>query len=638
MKLHSYSIIILLLQIIKTISKSDPSTFSNYDQVRHYHLDGNFNIDFKTETMTGKIKLYFTSLKDGELIILDMKNLIINSIIDPDTGENLKYEEDNYFSLPSLGTPLKIYKEYSKNSNFSILIKYKTKKEGNAIGWLKKEMTIGKKYPYMYTQCESIFCREMLPIQDTPEVKLTLKLGITIEKPLRALYAGIYKSKIDNGDTITYFYEQNIPIPSYLIAIAGGNIGERDLSSRVKIFSEEENIDKAKIEFEEIEKFIQIAESYTFDYQWGVYNLLILPPSFPFGGMENPQLTFVTPSIIAGDKSLVDVVAHEISHSWSGNLVTNNNWENFWLNEGFTMFLQRKIISKTRDEDLAKLDMMIGYNGLISDIEKFGESKSFSAMVPNLLGRHPDDAFCTIPYEKGFNFLYYIENIINRESQKKEKDDLFKFILKKYFEKYAYMSISSQDFQKHLYNEIYEFFGKEKGNEIIEEIKWDDWLYKPGIPDIKNDFSNIYSEEVERNVELFFNEKLDDSFIDVFKEWYSTVKVYFLSFIISNEKGSKLSDKNYNFLAEKLNLKEGYNAEIRYRFFLIMLKNRKEDYLDYLINFLGEFGRTSYLRPLYIEFYKVDKEKAVETFNKYKSFYHPIAVSYIELDWKKLNV
>ena len=320
MKLHSYSIIILLIQIIKTISKSDPSTFSNYDQVRHYHLDGNFNIDFKTETMTGKIKLYFTSLKDGELIILDIKNLIIISIIDPNTGENLKYEEDNYFSLPSLGTPLKIYKEYTENTNFTILIKYKTKKEGNAIGWFKKEMTLGKKYPYMFTQCESIFCREMLPIQDTPLVKLTLKLGITIEKPLRALYAGIYKNKIDNGDSITYFYEQNIPIPSYLIAIAGGDIKERVLSSRVKIFSEEENIDKAKLEFEEIESFIQIAESYTIDYQWGTYNLLILPPSFPFGGMENPQLTFATPSIIAGDKSLVDVVAHEISHSWSGKI------------------------------------------------------------------------------------------------------------------------------------------------------------------------------------------------------------------------------------------------------------------------------------------------------------------------------
>ena len=629
----TYSTIILILQIIITIQKSDPSTFSNYYQVKHYHLDGNFYIDFNTETITGKIKLYFTSLKDGELIILDMKNLIINSIIDSDTGENLKYEEDNYFSLPSLGTPLKIYKEYSKNSNFSILIKYKTKKEGNAIGWLKKEMTIGKKYPYMYTQCESIFCREMLPIQDTPEVKLTLKLGITIEKPLRALYAGIYKSKIDNGDTITYFYEQNIPIPSYLIAFAGGNIGERDLSSRVKIFSEEENIDKAKIEFEEIEKFLQIAESYTFDYQWGVYNLLILPPSFPFGGMENPQLTFVTPSIIAGDKSLVDVVAHEISHSWSGNLVTNNNWEDFWLNEGFTMFLERKIISQTRDLDLAKLDMMIGYELLLDDIDKFGESKSFTAIVPNLLGRHPDDAFSKIPYEKGFNFLYYIEKIINDNA----KEDLFKFILRRYFKKFRFMSVSSNDFKEHLFKEILDYFKEDKGKKIIDEIKWDEWLYKPGIPIIKNDFSNKYSVEVEKNVLLFFEEKLDDNFIPIFKNWYSNVKVYFLTNILSDNRVSYLSDYNFDFLSNKLNLTKGYNAEITYRFFLIMLISYREDYIDELIEFLGLYGRASYIRPLYNQFYIIDKSKAVETFNKYKSFYHPIAVSYIINDWKKLN-
>ena len=629
----TYSTIILILQIIITIQKSDPSTFSNYYQVKHYHIDGNFYIDFNTETITGKIKLYFTSLKDGELIILDMKNLIINSIIDPDTGENLKYEEDNYFSLPSLGTPLKIYKEYSKNSNFSILIKYKTKKEGNAIGWLKKEMTIGKKYPYMYTQCESIFCREMLPIQDTPEVKLTLKLGITIQKPLRALYAGIYKSKIDNGDTITYFYEQNIPIPSYLIAIAGGNIGERDLSSRVKIFSEEENIDKAKIEFEEIEKFIQIAESYTFDYQWGVYNLLILPPSFPFGGMENPQLTFVTPSIIAGDKSLVDVVAHEISHSWSGNLVTNNNWEDFWLNEGFTMFLERKIISQTRDLDLAKLDMIIGYELLLDDIDKFGESKSFTAIVPNLLGRHPDDAFSKIPYEKGFNFLYYIEKIINDNA----KEDLFKFILRRYFKKFRFMSVSSNDFKEHLFKEILDYFKEDKGKKIIDEIKWDEWLYKPGIPIIKNDFSNKYSIEVEKNVLLFFEEKLDDNFIPIFKNWYSNVKVYFLTNILSDNRVSYLSDYNFDFLSNKLNLTKGYNAEITYRFFLIMLISYREDYIDELIEFLGLYGRASYIRPLYYQFYIIDKSKAVETFNKYKSFYHPIAISYIINDWKKLN-
>ena len=409
---------------------------------------------------------------NGELIILDSKSLIINSIIDCDTGEKLNYDYDNYFSLNTLGTPLKIYKEYEKNTQFQILITYETTTEGKAIGWLKEEQTLGKKHPYMFTQCQSIFCREMLPIQDTPKIKFTTNLGITVIKPLLALESGIYQNKIDNGD--------------------------------------------AKIEFENIEIYLQIAESYTNPYKWGDYNLLILPPSFPFGGMENPQLTFVTPTIIAGDKSEVGTVAHEIAHSWTGNLITNNNWENFWLNEGFTVFLERKIMSKVENEDLSKLDAMIGYNDFLNAIDFFGESKTFSSMIPYLLGRNPEDADGLIPYERGYNFLYYIEQLINEHAGK----DLFRFILKRYFTKFELKSISNEDFKNHLYEEIYNNFDKENATKIIENIHWDDWLYTPGIPKIKNDFSNKYNIEVEENLDKFFNEKLGDEFVELFDNWH----------------------------------------------------------------------------------------------------------------------
>jgi leukotriene-A4 hydrolase len=335
---------------------------------------------------------------DGEVIILDTSGLTIQSVIDSDTGDELEWVLDTKHALDSLGTPLKIYKEYFTNETIPILISYQTSPSGAAIQWLKPEMTSGKIHPYMFTQCESILCRTLLPCQDTPSAKITVSTSITVPKPLMALNSGIYQSKIENTNTTTYFYYQKIPIPSYLIAIAAGALEGRKISERTTVYAEAEDVDAAALEFADTDKFIQIAESYIFPYKWGEYNLLILPNSFPFGGMENPQLTFATPALLAGDRSLSDVVAHEISHSWSGNLVTNNNWENFWLNEGFTMFLQRKIISQTRDEDLAKLDMMIGYKNLIDDINKFGESKSFSAVVPNLLGRHPDDAFSTIPY------------------------------------------------------------------------------------------------------------------------------------------------------------------------------------------------------------------------------------------------
>ena len=234
----SKTLYFLLLAIFfhKTFSKEDPSTFSNYFQIKQKHIEGHFQINFNTSTIISKIKIFFESLMDGELIILDSKSLKINSIIDPDTGLNINYEYDTYYSLPSLGTPLKIYKSYSKGQNISIIINYSTTKEGGATQWLTADMTTGKKYPFMFTQGESILSRELIPIQDTPNAKITISLGITVIKPLRALYSGLYQNYIDNGNSITYFYNQKIPIPSYLIALAAGNIEERTISDRVKVY------------------------------------------------------------------------------------------------------------------------------------------------------------------------------------------------------------------------------------------------------------------------------------------------------------------------------------------------------------------------------------------------------------------
>ena len=633
--MQKLSFLLLYLFSHITIQKEDPSTFSNFFQISHTNLEGKLQIDFSKKILKGKIKYYFNARKDGEIIILDSSSaIIIHSIIDSDTGEKLKYEYDDYFSLNQLGIPLKIYKEYSKNSICKIIINYETTNESQALGWFEKEMTLGKEYPYMFSQCQSIFCRQILPIQDTPIVKLTVYLGITVQKPLLALESGIYKSKIDNGDSITYFYEQKIPIPSYLIAIVAGKIEERKVSDRIKIYSEKENIEDAKYEFQELENYLQIAESYTFDYQWGDYNLLILPPSFPFGGMENPQLTFVTPLVIAGDRSEVGTIAHEMSHSWTGNLITNNNWENFWLNEGFTTFLERKILTEINGEEIVKLESMIGYTALLSDIENLGESKNISSLIPYLLGRNPEDAFGIIPYEKGYNFLYYIEKLINDNS----KYDLFKLILKRYFIKFKSLSISSNDFKNHLYEEIRNYFNKSIAEDIINKIYWDEWMYTPGIPKIQNNFSNQYVEKVEKYIKIFFEGQLGDDFIKIFNDWHVKVKSYFLRCINNDERGKNLNDELFKYLSNTLNLKQIKNLGMRYTFFIIMLKNKRLDCENELIDFLSKYGIIDYLATLYINFYKVNKEKAMNTYNKYKSCYHPIAVKYVDAALKKVKL
>ena len=628
----SLSLLFFFILITFSFSK-DVNTFSNYEIIKQTKLEGNFNIDFDKKKIHGKVKFYFTAEKDGEVIILYTRALKIHSVIDSDTGDELEFVLDEQYSLDSNGVPLKIYKEFSKGDLITILITYCTKEAGSAVQFLDKEQTTGKKYPFMFTQCESILTRELLPIQDTPAVKLTTSMGLTVPKPLFALDSGIYQSKIDNGNSVTYFYEQKIPIPSYLIALAAGAIEERVISDRSKVYGEKELVDLAAEEFDEIENFIQLAESYVSPYVWGEYNLLVLPSSFPFGGMENPTLTFVTPSLLAGDKSLANVVAHEISHSWSGNLVTMSSWSDFWLNEGFTMFLQRKIMEKTDDLDLAKLDAMVMYNTMVDDIKRFGESKSFSSLRPNLLGRHADDAFSEVPYEKGFNFLFYLQGLVNSQTD----FDLFRKILRQYFKKFEYKSLKYEEFRDFFIETINNELG-DKAKEVLDKIDWVQWIDAPGYSPVQNNFSNIYANEVSDTVKLFYENKLPSDFNKTFHSWHTLLKQYFLNMIKDTDK--ELEDGQLNILSKTLNLKEGYNAEVNFGYYMVVLLHGKtldDEFKTAMVAFLGKFGRLKYLRPIYRSLYVRDKDTALNAFNKWKSSYHPIAVRLIELDFKSLE-
>ncbi|MCQ2818400.1 MAG: M1 family metallopeptidase [archaeon] len=617
--------IIFLLGLSFISSLTDPSSFSNYDQIKQTKLEVNFDVNFEEKIFYVTEKLYLTAVKSGEVIVLDSKAILIDSVMDSNTGEEVPFELDNLNSLTPLGTPLKIYINYKEGDEVILLIKSRTTSGSEAVQFLDKEITEGKIYPYMFTQCESILARTVLPIQDTPAIKLTVAASITVPKPLFAVYAGIYKSKIEKATTTTYFYEQNVPIPSYLIALAAGAIEERIISDRIKIYAEKEVVDKAAVEFSETESFIQAAESYIFDYEWGEYNLLILPSSFPFGGMENPCLTFVTPSIIAGDKSLASVVAHEISHSWSGNLVTMEQWSDFWLNEGFTMFIQRKITQILYGDDRMKISAQGGYRILADEIkETWGETNEFTKLEPNLIGRSPEESFGEVPYEKGYHFLYYLENLVNSNSDR----DTFKVILQDYFREYKFKSIRYSDFvftfvvslEKHL---------PEKYQEILNQIDWDTWFYAPGMPKWENDYTNALGKQADDNLELLLKNQLKpETFKPIFDGWHSDVKEYFLKSIMTLP--NILTDAQYKVLSEGLGLATGYNADITADFFQVMLKTGKLDKEAELDTFLGTFGRAKYLKALYVGIAKIDKPKAMAMFAKHKAGYHPIAIAAVE--------
>jgi leukotriene-A4 hydrolase len=238
--------------------------------------------------------------------------------------------------VPDVGSKLTITLPTKTDGELKLKIHYKTAPTASALQWLTKEQTSGKLHPFMFSQCQAIHARSILPCQDTPSVKFTYNATLRHAKELTALMSAIRVSG-DNGVTL---YKQSVPIPSYLLAIAVGDLYSKKIGPRTAVWAEKDVVDEAAEEYRDTEKFLETAESICGPYLWQQYDLLVMPPSFPFGGMENPCLTFVTPTTIAGDRSLVDVVAHEISHSWTGNLVTNANFEHFWLNEGFTVFVE----------------------------------------------------------------------------------------------------------------------------------------------------------------------------------------------------------------------------------------------------------------------------------------------------------
>ena len=627
MNVHKILFFLISIILISISNQKELNTFSNYDIIFQTNINVHFIVDFDNKKVDGEVTISFKALDDGEVIILDTKSLIIKNVKDS-TGNALDFKLDNYYRLESHGVPLKIYKEYSKDDTFDITIEYSTTKDCMAIDWLEPEQTSGGKYPFMYSQCQSILCREMLPIQDTPAVKMPVTISITVPEELIGLAAGLFVEEMSNGNNKTFTYALDIPIPSYLIAIAAGDIGSQNVSERCTIYAEKNVVEKAAWEFSDTEKFLKIAENYIGEYVWGQYNILVLPPSFPFGGMENPTLTFLTPSLIAGDKSLVSVVAHEISHSWTGNLVTNENWPDFWLNEGFTMFIERKILANHKDKDMAKLDAMVGLSNLKADIIAFGESKSFSSLQPNLLGRNPDDAFNKVPYEKGFNLLYYLENKVNNE-------ELFQKFLRSYIDKFKRGVVKYMDFRT-----FFEDFIKnnvQDWEKILNDIEWDKWVFAPGFPPVENDFSNKYADEVNKAVKDFYDDKLGDDFVKTFKDWFTLLKQNFLNKI--KETDIELSDTQLNYLNEKLELIQGkYNVEVSCSYYLTVLYHGalSTKFEDSLVDFLGKHGRINYIRPLFSALARRNKELAIKTLDKYRNFYHSIIIKYIEIDLKSL--
>ncbi|XP_012553835.2 leukotriene A-4 hydrolase isoform X1 [Hydra vulgaris] len=603
--------------------KSDPCSLSNIDSFQVTHLDWSIQVDFELQKLSCLAVQRFICLKDEcTKLVLDTSQLNIETVL---------YNEDAvpFNVLPCIapfGEPLEITIPSTKiGSEFTITIKYHTSSTASALQWLKPEQTLDKKYPYMFTQCQAIHARSLVPCQDSPCHKFTYSSKVIVPAELVALMSAVKGGEVILENNMKECsFQQKICVPSYLLAIAVGPLEFRDVGPRSKVWCEASMIDLCAFEFGKVEDMLKAGESLMGPYVWEQYDILVLPPSFPYGGMENPCLTFVTPTVVVGDRSLTSVIAHEITHSWTGNLVTNKTWEHFWLNEGFTRFLEGKIIGHL-DGKLTQDFMAIdGWSHLHDSIEVFGKDNKLTALQPDLNGVDPDDSFSSVPYEKGYAFLYYIEHLVGGP-------DVFNVFLRQYIEKFKYKSIVTKDFKEFLCA-----YFMEKVN-LSSEIDWDAWLYSPGMPPVQ--VIDMYDHTL-----ATYSKKLADKWIMVscngdfscfseedFKSFTVLQKIDFLTKLYQT---SSLSLPAVIALSNIYKLSSYKNTEIKFAFLRLCVRSKWSERYDDVVNFLVQQGRMKFVRPLYREMFKNDEAKdlAIKTFQKHRHVYHSITSTMISKD------
>ena len=337
----------------------DNATFGNVDEIPTHHMFLNVTVDFDTRTVYGSNTLDLKTVQPTDKLVLDIWDMDIYKVelVKPASAHWATEQQKEVVPIGELDFKVVTINEVIgqtlaiqlpqlvlADTWVSVRVIYSTQPTSMALSWMTPEQTSGKKLPYLFSQCESINCRSVAPMQDTPSTKITYGARIVAKNDFVVkMSANETDSGALNSTHNQAWFSCQIPIPSYLIAIVVGDLEYRSLGRRVGVITEPSDIDRVAAELDTLETLLDETEAYLTPYIWGTYTIVVLPPSFPFGGMENPLLTFASPTIIVGDKSQVYVATHEIAHSWSGNDVTCRNWEHFWINEGFTVFEERKV-------------------------------------------------------------------------------------------------------------------------------------------------------------------------------------------------------------------------------------------------------------------------------------------------------
>lgn len=583
---------------------TDEHSYSKPELAVVKHLDLDIKVDFDTQTISGKASWLIDNVSKGNEIIFDENTLNITKVTLGDDEKETKFElgKDVEFH----GKPLHVTIEPTTTK---VNIYYSTTKEAVALQWLKPEQTADKKKPFLFSQGESVWSRTWIPCQDSPGVRFTYNAKVTVPKDLLAVMSAVNPQK--KNDTGVYTFKQDKAIPSYLMAIAVGDIEFQSIDNRTGVYAEPSMLKKSAWEFAELGKMVVAAEKLYGPYRWGRYDVLVLPPSFPYGGMENPNLTFLTPGVIAGDRSLTSLLAHELGHSWSGNLVTNATWDDIWLNEGFTTYVEHRIGEAIFGKKEFEMQNVITRKELVDNVAEYGETSPDTRLKVSLTGRNPDDGISMIPYVKGYAFLRVIENAVGRE-----KFDVF---IKNYFDAHAFKSITTEDFIKY-YNE-----NLIKGDKALaDKIKAEDWIYKPGIPSNITPVSSADFDAIDK-----IQKSWRETGLKGLSQKITTTseKQYFIDHLPTD-----ITPKEMQAIDAEFNFTKGGNFIIKRQWFVQAIIHQYKAANPAIEQFLVSISRTGSVMMLYKEMVKTPEGKvwAKQVFDKAKSGYHATTIQAVE--------
>lgn len=572
----------------------DAHSYSRPNEVRVKHLFWNAEVDFTNKKIRAIATYDLEHISQANEVVFDVKALQIEEVLVDGSKTDFSISEEKPFIGAGLSIPI------NANSK-QVSISYSTTEGAEALLWIDGES------PFLFTQSQAVLARTWIPCQDSPGVRITYDAHVSVPKNLMALMSATNPtSKSEDG---VYYFKMDQPISTYLLALAVGDVEFRSLGDRTGVYATADIVNEAAKEFEDMQSMLEAAEKLYGPYVWGRYDVLVLPAAFPFGGMENPRLTFATPTILAGDKSLVSLIAHELAHSWSGNLVTNATWDDFWLNEGFTVYFEERIMEEVFGRDYSEMLALLNKQDLQRTVEDFSSSNVEDTKLKlNLASRNPDDGMTDIAYNKGYFFLRLCEEQVGRE-----RWDAF---LKKYFNEHAFQVMDTETFIVYLKENL-------KAEGIEEKVNIDQWVYESGIPSNIPSVDSGKMDAAKALAKDFYTS--NQEVVNLWKDWTYQEKVFFLSNISQPNKAQMAS------LDKQLHITQTTNNEVLFVWLDLAIKSEYKEAYPKLENFLVTVGRRKFVAPLYESLINTgQRDIAEEIYVKARPSYHSVTINTID--------